>query len=684
MMKDVYYDKHVFISYSHRDKNFVERLINDLESQGVNVWYDEKEIMVGDSISQKIEDEISRTDFFCLVISKNSVQSDWVKYEYRFALNKQLSQEKKPKILPLLIDDTPKNMFLSDIKYADFSKGYNNGLQPLLDAIKVNSVIPKEEVFKKNSKDDDSLFNCYDILGVLKDVDEMMKPVSDSIIFFLLKESHQVDILFRAEQFLEMFMSKVGTNPSDFNINSITMWILLRVKDVFKDIRVACSTKSPFKRSKLAKNVKAILNQIREKGEEICLNPEWPIIKIIILNWMDILDKSGWEFPEDELHQPLENPYEGSSGLPIYSAIFKGREDILKKIETYWTTDKNFSTLFLHGQRCIGKTSILLNMTQRIESNIILVYINMEKVGKINHTGQLLCRIAESIHNVVEKNKVHIINPPYNEDFLDMGTGYASFNRIMDKLAPYMNDKKHLILAIDEFELIERKINEKQIDIEFLSYLRSLIKEYKWLGIIFSGQHTIKEMSPDYRWAFYGPIEYIPVSFLSKEDSFKLISYPHTGFKLEYSPDLMEELYRLTSGQPYLIQRVCWELVTRWNERFFQDGVNTSRELTLADLQPVITKDFFESASYYFDGVWDSVTENERILMRIIAQREEDTRTLDELAEIAKTCPPLDQFSNLKEAIDLLKRHDVILEEEGNVRFASELMRRWVAVEKRR
>jgi hypothetical protein len=233
-------------------------------------------------------------------------------------------------------------------------------------------------------------------------------------------------------------------------------------------------------------------------------------------------------------------------------------------------------------------------------------------------------------------------------------------------------------LAIDEFELIEKKINNKQIDVELLTYLQSLIKQYAWLGIIFSGQHTLKEMGRVYRSAFYVQIEYIRVSFLTKEDAFKLISHPHPRFTLEYSPDLMEELYRLTAGQPYLIQRLCWELVTHRNECFFQAGMKALSIITLDDLPSVLTPDFFESAAYYFDGVWDSVTKNERILMGIIAERQEGTWQLDDLEKAARTYPPLDRFSNLKKTINLLKQHDVICEEGGSVRFTGELMRRWV------
>lgn len=128
--------KQVFISYSHKDKKFVNSLSSDLEKAGTSVWLDEKKIKVGDLISKKIEDGISKCDFFCLVISKHSVNSKWVEREYRTALNMQLSPGTTPKILPLLIEEVELPLLLREIKYADFSATYKSGLNDLLNAIK--------------------------------------------------------------------------------------------------------------------------------------------------------------------------------------------------------------------------------------------------------------------------------------------------------------------------------------------------------------------------------------------------------------------------------------------------------------------------------------------------------------------------------------------------------------------
>ena len=62
--------------------------------------------------------------------------------------------------------------------------------------------------------------------------------------------------------------------------------------------------------------------------------------------------------------------------------------------------------------------------------------------------------------------------------------------------------------------------------------------------------------------------------------------------------------------------------------------------------------------------------------MLTMASRRAPWTTADLRAEI------LSESAVLEETIMLLKRHDVVVEEEGGIRFASALMRRWVEQQK--
>ncbi len=54
------YVRNIFLSYSHKDKVFVDRLATDLEGSGAKIWLDRREIKPGDSIVDLVHDQLRR------------------------------------------------------------------------------------------------------------------------------------------------------------------------------------------------------------------------------------------------------------------------------------------------------------------------------------------------------------------------------------------------------------------------------------------------------------------------------------------------------------------------------------------------------------------------------------------------------------------------------------------------
>lgn len=125
----------VFISYSHADRPFVERLANDLLLRRILVWWDEWEIKVGESLLQKLQEGISTASNLVVVLSPNSVESPWVTEELNAALTRQL-RERRVIVLPVLVEDCQIPPFLQDKRYADFRESYEFGLGELVASIR--------------------------------------------------------------------------------------------------------------------------------------------------------------------------------------------------------------------------------------------------------------------------------------------------------------------------------------------------------------------------------------------------------------------------------------------------------------------------------------------------------------------------------------------------------------------
>ncbi len=107
--------KKIFISYSTRDKDFVKK-ITDLLPKEVT-WVDYIDLDLGDNIIDKIEKGIEEAVEFLLILSRNSLNSRWVKYESDMAMIRWV-KEGKLKIKIVKIDDCVIPLRFQPFKYS--------------------------------------------------------------------------------------------------------------------------------------------------------------------------------------------------------------------------------------------------------------------------------------------------------------------------------------------------------------------------------------------------------------------------------------------------------------------------------------------------------------------------------------------------------------------------------------
>jgi hypothetical protein len=91
----------VFISHASEDKEDVARpLAALLHDRGLRVWLDEQQLVLGDSLSQKINDGLAFSRFGILVLSKRFLEKDYPQKEMQALLARQSANERY--ILPIL------------------------------------------------------------------------------------------------------------------------------------------------------------------------------------------------------------------------------------------------------------------------------------------------------------------------------------------------------------------------------------------------------------------------------------------------------------------------------------------------------------------------------------------------------------------------------------------------------
>lgn len=118
--------KSLFLCHSSDDKPKVRVIAEQLTLKGAQVWLDEAEILVGDSIIEKIQEGIENSDYLGIVLSPKSVASIWVRKEVEAALAQEI-ESGEVKVIPILLEPCEIPLFLKPKKYADMSSAEKCG-----------------------------------------------------------------------------------------------------------------------------------------------------------------------------------------------------------------------------------------------------------------------------------------------------------------------------------------------------------------------------------------------------------------------------------------------------------------------------------------------------------------------------------------------------------------------------
>lgn len=403
--------------------------------------------------------------------------------------------------------------------------------------------------------------------------------------------------------------------------------------------------------------------------------PEQTILHRIIRQWRRLISEASGEVGRAEEVGPVANPY--VAGNPVTGHLFVGRQDVLRRLEELWIGEGQKPSVVLYGHRRMGKSSILHNLGTRFGTQAIIADFNMQRVGLVGSTGELLYSLALALYDSLPPAAREGLEggEPDEERFIDHNP-YTAFDRFL-KRVDRARDARRFFVTVDEFELIEALIAAGKLEPHLLDFCRGVIQTYPWFVMTFAGLHTLQEMTRDYWHPLFGSVIGIPVSFLGHEAAGRLITQPTPDFPLDYDQDAIEHIFTLTNGQPYLTQLIGHGLVTRFNRQTYEEGIERERRFSLVDVRAVINApEFYRDGDAYFTGVWRQAETSEppgqTAVLNALAQSKAGME-VEEITSRANLSP-----QEITAALETLARHDVVVETDDGWRFTVELMHRWV------
>ena len=124
--------REVFLSHSSKDRKFVLKLVRFLKKKRIRYWYSAIHITGAKQWHDEIGNSLQRCNWLVVVLTPNSVKSQWVKHELLFALREN---RYNGRIIPLLLrrcDYSRLSWTLSGFEFVDFTESFTEGCKQLM------------------------------------------------------------------------------------------------------------------------------------------------------------------------------------------------------------------------------------------------------------------------------------------------------------------------------------------------------------------------------------------------------------------------------------------------------------------------------------------------------------------------------------------------------------------------
>jgi hypothetical protein len=127
----------VFVCHASEDKErFVMHFATKLRNVGIDAWLDKWEMLLGDSLVDKIfEEGLKQAQAVIVVISKNSIEEKWVKEDINASFVDKVT--KGTKIIPVVLDnaDVPEALKSTKWEKIEDLDNYDQSFNKIMDSI---------------------------------------------------------------------------------------------------------------------------------------------------------------------------------------------------------------------------------------------------------------------------------------------------------------------------------------------------------------------------------------------------------------------------------------------------------------------------------------------------------------------------------------------------------------------
>ena len=346
---------------------------------------------------------------------------------------------------------------------------------------------------------------------------------------------------------------------------------------------------------------------------------------------------------------------------------FVGREDIFSFVTSALMVERR-APILLHGQRRIGKSSILKQIPRHLPPDFACVYFDLQGTAAMK-TDQLLYGLGLAISDRLG------MTPPEREDCVE-DRFPAVLKRAVESLGGH---QEKLVLLFDEFDVIDQSVKGTEVAASrFIPYLAGLTDQFPGIGYILVVGRKTEELSPE----FFGSLLRVTVTKQIgrlTESQVKGLARDLAAGHLNFDDTSLARIYFLTRGHPFCAQALCnviWNLATDGDRPF---PVPVTAELVDRALLGAL-----EVWSNGLNWVYDGMSKpSYRLVLSALAEAADPlaggTASLDKIDSTLRSRHMTLDRNEFAIAVSDMLKWDILVGPSSGLAFAVPMIGSWIA-----
>lgn len=316
----------------------------------------------------------------------------------------------------------------------------------------------------------------------------------------------------------------------------------------------------------------------------------------------------------DKLHQEakaiadqqIPNPFRAGDPLTPDAGqeLFKGRANLVQRIESLITDPTRSSSIMLLGPRRCGKTS-LLKMLPVLLPDVLCIFFDLQD-NPVDSPRAFFNALARQAQTQAAKGDRQLLLPAMLGD--DPFEASQAWLQSLEE----MPGRHQILLCIDEFERLEDLFpgNRREF-LQLMGLFRSIIQHHRRVRLLISGVAPFTELSEVWNDHFIN-VRQLHIEHLEQGAALELLTHPTADFPPDAIPlDVAAEIMQRTGGQPYLLQLYASELVFYLNSK-------EHHQANLSDVA-IIEDEILAQASPYFEYIFQTAIPQAKIALEAFA-----------------------------------------------------------------